>query len=164
MDKQIEKSLLLGAKLRYLKNKCGIYLIEIDKHKYVGSSVDLSMRLSNHRGLLINNKHKNKFMQSCYNECTEINIYYSILEYCDKSERLEKERDWIIELNADLNMVKDPSTMFNCPSTSKTVYQYDLSGKYIGEFISTNEASRILNLDQNTIAKCASNNYPDYKI
>lgn len=47
----------------------------------------------------------------------------------------------------------------NNPKTSKTIYQYNMQGEYIGQYGSVHEAGRCLNVSPNSIAKCARNKY-----
>lgn len=146
---------LFTEKLTYLKNKSGIYQIIINNHIYIGSSINLYDRLLNHKMRLKRNKHHNKFIQSCYNKYKKCN--FIILEECDKNILLLREKYWIDSLNPNLNFKLDPTTQNNCITTSKKVYQYDLNGKYINEYISVSEAARILKLNKNSISKCANN-------
>ena len=72
--------------------KCGIYLIEISHHKYVGSSKNIYIRLQEHRKTLRKNKHANIKFQNIYNKYQESEIYISILEICEEKNLLEKEK------------------------------------------------------------------------
>lgn len=135
-------------------SKTGVYLIKINKHMYVGSSINIKTRLACHIKELKKNKHYNIFMQRAFNKYTLNDCSYSILEECNKDKRLIKEKYWIDTLNPDLNLVLDPTTGNNSKTQSKTVYQYDLEGHYITSFISVSEASRILNIASSTIASC----------
>jgi len=46
----------------------GVYEIDIDGKKYIGSSKDLKKRIMSHLNALEKNNHKNKIMQSDYNK------------------------------------------------------------------------------------------------
>lgn len=62
--------------------KCfGVYLININGHKYVGSTtVSFRRRWHNHKMLLRQNKHSNRYLQNAYNKYGESCVAYSILE------------------------------------------------------------------------------------
>ncbi len=138
--------LLFNTNLKHLTNRCGVYIIYINSHTYVGSSINIASRLIGHRSKLRSNKHRNAFMQNCFNKYGQTDTHFKILSFCTKDERLQIERDFILQHQSDLNLVKDPTTQFNTPTTSKTVYQYSLSGDFIAEFESCNEAERQLNI------------------
>jgi len=144
---------LFRSKLSQHTRLCGIYLIKISTHLYVGSAINLSSRLNNHRSSMRSNSHKNSYIQSCFNKHGKNACFYSILEYCSKENRLKKEKVWIENLHSDLNLIKDPTTQNNCITTSKPVYQYTLSGNFLSEFSSASEAGRVLNIDNHTITK-----------
>jgi hypothetical protein len=64
-------------KIKMNKNKyrkTGIYLLKIDKYRYVGQSIDIIRRVSNHKNQLKNNKHGNNRMQNVFNK-------YNTFEY-----------------------------------------------------------------------------------
>ncbi len=59
---------LFNTKLNHLKHISGVYLLEVDDHKYVGSSIDLYERLHAHRQKMRSHKHNNKYIQNCYDK------------------------------------------------------------------------------------------------
>lgn len=138
---------------------CGIYLIKIVDRLYVGSAINIASRMSNHRTSMKKGTHKNKFVQSCYNKHGQSLCYFTVLEECDKNIRLLREQYWINQLSPELNLIKDPTTGNNCITTSKVVYQYNLNGNYLKEYVSAQEAGRVLNINGNTITKCCTGNY-----
>lgn len=59
----------------------GIYLIRINKkYIYVGQARNIESRWINHKCLLKNNKHKNRFLQNLWNKRYEFK--FSVVEYC----------------------------------------------------------------------------------
>lgn len=52
---------------------CGIYLIQINKYKYIGQSVDIKNRIRGHKCTLNNGTHSNKYMQRVYNKYKQFN-------------------------------------------------------------------------------------------
>ena len=79
------------------KKICGIYRIKnlINNKIYIGESIDLDSRLSNHKSALKTGHHINKHLQSAYNKYGEDNFEFKIIELCDTSVRFEKEIYWI---------------------------------------------------------------------
>lgn len=74
--------------------QCGVYIIEIRQKNgyagyYVGSSVNIGQRYSNHLSALKSNTHYNTVMQSHYNNRLSINCYIWSLE--DEKDLLLKE-------------------------------------------------------------------------
>lgn len=152
-------------KLKYIlykhyKNLSGIYLIQINKKKYVGSSVDLYKRIRIHLTSLTKNCHENQHLQRLYNKYGESSLLISVLEFCKNVEYnilLERERYYINLLKADINMKMDPVTQNNCKTTSKKVYQYSKEGIYIKEWISVSEAARFYKIHSSNINVCIIN-------
>lgn len=73
--------------------KSGIYGIRINGKVYVGRSVDVSRRMTTHRGLLASGKHYNVLLQKEYNKHKETECF--IIEECDRDNILEREMYWI---------------------------------------------------------------------
>lgn len=89
-----------------LKEKCGIYMfINLQNGKrYVGSSVDIYNRLHEHIHNLKNNKAHNKHFQNAWNKYGQDCFIYSVLEFCEKSERFEREQYYIDCLKPEYNL------------------------------------------------------------
>lgn len=154
---------LFSEKIPTKYNISGVYYIQIDSHSYIGSSNQITRRLREHKKKLIHNYHDNKFMQRVYNKYKDGGkIYYQMLEVCNQDELKTREKYWIDKLNPDINIVKDPTmentTCLYNTAGSKPVYQYSLTGEYIGEFPSTSEAGRQLNKNSRIISQAASDN------
>lgn len=134
----------------------GIYLLKIDKHLYIGSSVNIRHRLYCHKTELINKKHDNKFLQNCYNKYKNCR-FLIIKTYNNKSNLFlrKKEKYYIKKYSADLNI--------DCPikgiggSTPKKVYQYDINGKYIKSFSSIKLAAKSIRGHAECISSCCRN-------
>ena len=73
----------------------GVYAIvcRANNKFYIGSSVNLSKRISHHKKALENNKHRNPHLQSAYNLFGKDEFYYLIIDYCTNT--LEREQYWI---------------------------------------------------------------------
>lgn len=83
---------------------CGIYLIQIGPHFYVGSSKNLHRRTYVHKSHLGKDIHKNKKMQNSFNKYSELCI--TILEYCAPENLIEREQHYIDEIQPWLNLSK----------------------------------------------------------
>ncbi len=129
--------------LSSLKGKIisGIYLIQIEKHHYVGSSTNIKKRLRTHRKMLRNNNHDNCYMQNSYNKYKK--AYFKILEITDRKilnlDLRVKESLWIKKLSADLN-IDDPIKGIG-GSVMKPVFQYNMKGEFIKEWKSAVDCS-----------------------
>jgi hypothetical protein len=76
---------------------CGIYVIEnvVNGKKYIGSSIQISTRLSKHRYALNGSYHDNRYLQNSFNKYGLDNFRFDILLLCDESELIEKENYYI---------------------------------------------------------------------
>lgn len=87
----------IGGKMKYL------YIINCsgNNKQYVGKTVNIERRLSDHKWKLANNKHKNPSLQSAYNKYGKDSFSYKIIELegISDEELNEKERELIAELD-----------------------------------------------------------------
>jgi hypothetical protein len=135
-------------------NISGIYLIKINEHMYVGSSLNVKKRLGAHILKLKKSKHENRYMQNRFIKYSIDKCSYCLLEECSSDTRLHREKYWIDTLSPDLNSKMDPVSQTNSKTQSKIVYQYNLNGEYLGYFPSASEAARTYNLESSSIASC----------
>lgn len=86
---------------------CGIYKITniVSNKCYIGSSVTVRKRLSDHRRRLRKNQHKNLHLQNAWNRYGEIFFSFDALIYCDKSNLIFYE-DRAIEAFNTLSSIK----------------------------------------------------------
>lgn len=84
-----------------MNNNCGVYAIVngVNNKKYIGSSIDIPSRKSEHMRSLSLGKHNNKLMQEDFNKEGRSVFTFVILELCNPRERLEKEKYWIYLYN-----------------------------------------------------------------
>jgi hypothetical protein len=136
----------------------GIYLIQVGKHKYVGSSINIKKRLRAHRAALKNNRHDNNYMQNAFNKHKKAT--YKILEKTSSTlstvELRILERSWVVTIEADLNL-DDPVKGIG-GSIKKKVYQYDMNGVFIQEWRSSVDAAIELKIPYHGIHSCANKN------
>ena len=76
------------ANNKSISTKAGIYrIINIINDKYyLGSSLNISNRISSHKHLLFNNKHKNKYLQAAFNKYGINNFVVEVLEIIPDNE------------------------------------------------------------------------------
>jgi group I intron endonuclease len=81
--------------------KSGVYTITniINNKIYVGSTNNFVRRFNDHKKELINNIHKNNYLQRSYNKHGINNFIFEILEECEPEIRLGIEQYWINVLN-----------------------------------------------------------------
>lgn len=79
------------------KKLSGVYYLEnsITCQKYIGSSLHIQTRFSNHKSLLKMHKHHNLYLQHSWNKYGEINFIFRILELIDETNLECAERYWI---------------------------------------------------------------------
>ena len=80
----------------------GIYKIKNTKSKkiYVGSSVNVSRRLTHHRCLLNKGRHWNRHLQASWNKYGSDSFQFGALEFCKVEDLLKMEQKWIDSLKA----------------------------------------------------------------
>ena len=135
-----------GKMYKDLKLSC-IYRLSTSCNSlcYIGSTINFTKRMKDHRNDLKNKKHVSKHMQNVINKYG-LNCTTEILEVVEESKLLEKEKYYIEKYNPKYNTIKDPTTQINNPSTSKKIYQYNLNGDYIQDWKSVNSVNRKLNI------------------
>ena len=75
----------------------GIYKIEniINGKIYIGQSLDISTRITQHKSDLAHNRHPNHHLQNSYNKYGKDSFVFTILELCSASQLNKKEKYWI---------------------------------------------------------------------
>lgn len=132
----------------------GIYKITntINGKCYIGQSRDIYARWKKHLYA-----YKNSPDYKLYRAFKKYGIskfIFEIIEECEIDKLNEREIYWISQYNSfnnGYNMTLGGEA-FN-GANNKTVYQYDLSGKLIGEYKSAHEAERILKIHFTNICK-----------
>ena len=112
-------------KLKVFKN-CGIYVIQntINNHIYIGSSINLKQRFSQHKSTLRNNTHKNKHLQSAWNKYGEENFEFIIIEHTSNIKKvLNRENIHIRLYKPEYNniQVNNDEKFFHSEETKKKI-------------------------------------------
>lgn len=83
----------------------GIYCIEntLNNKKYIGLTINIKQRFKFHYNRLIQNKHKNKHLQSSVNKNNILNFNFKIIEYCSENDLISKEIYYINEFKTYLS-------------------------------------------------------------
>lgn len=132
----------------------GIYKITNTENGkcYIGQSRDIEARWKKHLSA-----YKSSPSWELYRAFKKYGISkftFEIIEECKIEELNEREIYWISQYNSFNNGYNMTLGGEACNGTNdKIVYQYDLSGKLIGEYKSAHEAARVLNIQFTNICK-----------
>jgi len=82
--------------------RTGIYCITNTKNRkiYIGQSIDIKKRISQHKQALRKNRHFNQYLQNSWNKNGESKFLFSILSFCNENKLDENEQYWIDELSS----------------------------------------------------------------
>jgi group I intron endonuclease len=147
---------LFDNTLSCVTNSPGIYYLKVNESNYIGSSINLKIRLQQHKNDMFKGSHDNPRLQRTFNKYGVEKVWYSILETLDNVsplELLEIEKKWIDLLGPVLNVKLDPVTEYSAITTSKRVYQFDKQGRLINSYASTKEAERITKVKSSSIVR-----------
>ena len=172
---EIENLSFFELGYKKLKGKSGIYKLSVAEHVYIGSSKSLYSILREHGRDLLNNAHSNEFLQRVCNKYKIENIRIDIIEFCPPEKRLEREKYWIDELKADMNMQDPVDHTLSVASRKKlsksvraglaagkykTMYDYakvecyDYFGDYITTYDTKEEAAKACGIGVKDVIRC----------
>lgn len=99
----------MGNRYRYMI--CAVYKIynKINRKIYIGSSINIKKRFSDHKNKLKKNKHHNNHLQNAWNKYGNRNFEFKIIEICDKTLRLQKEQFYLDNINPEYNIALSSS-------------------------------------------------------
>lgn len=105
---------------------------------YIGSSVNFTIRKSEHFRDLRNNKHPNRHLQKAFNKYGEESFKFEVIEYVeDKNNLLEREQYWIDRLNVcDRNIGYNIAKVAGKPPSRKGI---KLSAEHKNKISETNK-------------------------
>lgn len=101
---------------------CGIYKIESIYHPdriYIGSSINIKRRWTDHKNLLKFNRHKSPKLQNHYNKYKKEDLVYSIVLECDSSILIKNEQYFIDLYKPYFNICPIAASTLNRPATQK---------------------------------------------
>lgn len=77
--------------------RSGVYCIcnKINRKCYVGSSINISSRLSRHKWELTHNKHSNQYLQNDFNKFGLDSFVFLTLEISKPESRISREQQWL---------------------------------------------------------------------
>lgn len=86
--------------------KSGVYIIKNKKNNsvYIGSSIYIKCRISQHKYTFKNNKNSNKHLQSFYNKYGLDVFIFEVLEYCEKYLLKEREQYYLNKYKNKFNI------------------------------------------------------------
>ena len=167
---------LNSSNIKNCYGKSGVYFFSVKGHSYVGSSVNVGSRLHNHIWSMSTGRHRNRFVQKCYDKYSISAFTFKILEFCSKEIRIEREKYYIDLLKPDMNVVEPVSLSRNKPeyierqrkikleyykthtSLSKIpVYQYTKTGEYVQSFNSATDAANYYSVNVSAIVSATNN-------
>jgi group I intron endonuclease len=102
-----------------LKNKSGIYgfVCKTTGKLYIGSSIDLSDRFSNH----INGSKSNVKLQNAINKYNLHDFIFIVFEYCESMDLISREQFYIDGLKPEYNILKVAGSSLGYKHTEETL-------------------------------------------
>ena len=143
----------------------GIYKItNLDNGKmYIGQSLDIQHRWSEHRSELNHNKHDNSYLQNSWNLYGEDKFEFSIIELCSSDKLDDKEIYWIEKFRTYRGFENSNGYNLTLGGTGtkqlRPVLRFDLDGNFLDEWQSPRDAVINLNVDAQDIYGCTSKKY-----
>jgi group I intron endonuclease len=104
------------------KGKSGIYMItnKLTKDIYIGQSIDISNRFKNYFNLSYLKSSDSYIISRALIKYGYYNFSVTILEYCEKSSLLVREKYYIYKLNPQYNILKIVESSLNSKHTEET--------------------------------------------
>lgn len=133
--------------------KSGIYKIlnTITEKFYIGSAINLKIRIKGHKYKLRHNKHCNALLQASWNLHGEEAFEFEVLEYCDKEKLIEKEQYWL-----DLTQCYDKIYGYNINKIANSrlgiKHTEETKLKFKNRIISIEQKERLRNIRLGTIS------------
>lgn len=116
-------------------NKSGIYKITSLKSNkfYIGSSQNLKKRALDHKSLLRNNKHPNRYLQFTWNKYKD--LFFEIIEECSIENLIEREQFYIDKLKPEFNLrpLAENNRGWKMPNSAKEKLSNFNKGKKLSE-------------------------------
>ena len=137
-----------------METTAGVYRVIVEGKSYIGSSIDVRRRWSQHRRTLEAGTHDNVKLQEAYNRSRVVEFeLLEELKDADASVLSDRESYYIKKYNAEYNI--KPATK---NTNKKRVYQFDLSGKLITSYSSAQIAATANSISVSNIVHAAQEN------
>lgn len=101
----------------------------VNGHVYIGSAVDIHNRRRQHFGFLKNGKHSNKHLQNAWNKHGEDCFLFSIIEYCNPEELIEREQFYIDTRKPEYNIAPRAGSQLGYRHTEEARKKVSEAGK-----------------------------------
>lgn len=156
-----------------LKGKSGIYKIVnlVNGKLYVGSTVNLYNRKSQHFSSLMTNCHKNPYLQNAFNKYGINTFKFEVLEYVEDVDKLIEREQYYLDIYFDnknkcYNVLPTAGSPLGVKHSDETKLKLAITGgakpfyvfkdrEFIGEWINSSECSRNLDINYSGyIRKC----------
>jgi hypothetical protein len=137
----------------------GIYSItnKLNGHRYVGSSINISRRKTEHFNLLRKGVHHSQYLQNAWNKYGESMFIFSSLEFVeDISILIEREQWWIDNTPCEYNAstIAGNSGIGAENSNSVCCFQYSLEGVFLKKWQCVMDIERQIGLANSLIVRC----------
>lgn len=158
---------MLGKRKK--KDITGIYSItnKINNKRYIGLSVNIHNRWTQHKSDLKYDSHVNPHLQSAWNKYGEDSFEFEILEICSKEELEDKEIFWIDKFDSCnsgynilygagdySNLLKDKENSRFSKENEKDFYIFNrYTGDLLGRFRNIEKAARRFDINKYMLAK-----------
>ena len=174
----------MNIELKDIPTSSGIYKFTntLNQKIYIGSAKNLRKRFVQHISALRNNSHHSKHFQSAWNKYGEENFVYEVIEFTEIDSLLEREQYYLdtllfaqeyinklsnkfLELGYNINPTAKNrlgttqseenirKSISNNSRVSQVLY-YDFSGFKKGEYLSTGDAAKDLNISRSSVYNC----------
>lgn len=113
---------------RELPATVGIYKIcnSVDNRYYIGSAVNIKLRIIKHKQLLNHNKHFNRYLQRFVNKYGLDKLYVDVLMECSKEQLVEMEQKFIDDLKPEFNLRKLANSCLGIRHTKETRHKWSV--------------------------------------
>lgn len=114
--------------------KSGIYAIinTTNGHRYIGSALKISLRWNRHRKDLRGNKHHSQYLQRAWNKYGESNFVFEVIENCDRTLIIEREKYYIDTLAPVYNVCPNAGSALGRKTRPEVRLKASLRNKALG--------------------------------
>lgn len=142
-----------GWNVPRIKFTCGVYniLLVRDGRRYIGSSVKVEQRFSEHRCSLNRGEHHSRYLQRAWDKYGEASFQFEILEICALDKLLEREQHHIDNNKHLFNTAKVTGTRRGVPTSLAT--RIKIGNHFRGKKLSEEIRARMRNAQRKRAAE-----------